>query len=172
MAGKRKRRTSGASAFLLEAFTLIGIVAIAQPTWTRGLIEPLEAAESNTLGTTSILSNWVKPLNEIPPQSAAETSIPSTEPTRPTQSILPPVQVQSHPAAFQQAPALQEPSAQVAPNSNWTEPQVQRPTYPPTPSVWVQPFGYSARRVPLYDGAAYREPVKPPSQWTPHVELY
>lgn len=188
MSRRRKKRTSFLSAIILEVTSIFALIAIVQPNWTFALVQALDKRSVPTATDGQLPPDRLEAESESAIAVGVGGAREDVDNASPTFTAD---RADFGPADF--GPADFEPadfgaatwgtSGSAGGNANSLGPErfAQEPVVlpPPQPSAWVPPVRsapyysaphYSARRMPLLPSTATRSGVRPPHEWTPHVE--
>lgn len=174
----RRKRHSMLTALILESVTLLGIVAVARPTWVLRFWQSNTEIQSvmQSIGGQNTDQQWQ------PPEAKGARGV-ETRPLSPDSSRHGQPDAESHSAAVELGTALR---ANPGPASQAIFPHQ---------SAWATPPNYSVHRVPLLPSYADRpvpphspvphsgsgavpqrrssaHQIPPVTAWAPHVELY
>lgn len=176
MSRRRKKRTSFLSAIILEVSSIFAIIAIVQPNWTFALVQALD---NRTASTGSTSGDSIGALDAGPSAAfeatvgrnaaAEETHVDSQafadERREPTASVW---GASGSATAFTKTAFTNAARTDSTPQASSVPESAVLP--PPQRSAWLPPVHYSARRLPLYQVPATQSGIRPPHEWTPHVE--
>ncbi len=157
---RRKKSVSMLGAFLIEAGSMLAFIALAQPTWTRTLIEQVSASPETTLTSSS----WVAPVATSLSEATAASGAPSAIAQAPRSA-----EWQSSDARQTLRPALQYSVVSNASSSQGWLPASSAPNWPSrsetTPRV-AQANGSYSPRTREEGPYAPQTPIYPPSNWS------